>query len=165
MKANFSLSFSVETDERTIPQIHARLDEHLAGQIKDLIAQALSGLDFDLQERYWLLMPEEEPPIIRERNTQEITVWLPSEEKFVEMKVGSADWFSLIESEKKFTYRYEGLTFTVRFEDRKSRGKTYHYWRAYATVASKLYTKQLGLTEKLTRESLDTVGVYFISLK
>ena len=51
---------------------------------------------------------------------------------------------------------------TVRFEERKSRGKTYHYWRAYMSADGKLLAKQVGKTEQLTKENLDQVGAYFL---
>lgn len=162
-KAHFSLSYAVETDNQTLRQVATRLDQNLAGQVKDLVAQALDGLEFDLQERYRLFTPEPdaETEATRPRSTQAITVWLSDEERFTEVQIGSADWFSLIEDQQKFTYSYEGLTFTVRFEERKSRGKSYYYWRAYATVDGKLVTKQVGKTDQLTTKNLDEVGSFF----
>jgi hypothetical protein len=85
-------------------------------EVKDLVAQTLKGLEFDLQEQYYLLLSEEEDPKIPpKRYPQAIRVWDLDEARFVEVKVGSADWFSLIEGQKRFSYRYEGLTFTIRF--------------------------------------------------
>ncbi len=166
MIKDFSLSFTVESDEPTMEQITAKLNKQLAGKIKDLIAQTLSGLDFDLKDRYWLLSPadEEEKEKETRRGTKSIPVWSDADQKVISIKIGSADWFRLIEQEKKFHYRYGDIRFTVRFEEKKSRGRTYNYWRAYATIGGKLRTRQIGKTDKLTRGSLDAVGEFFLNL-
>jgi hypothetical protein len=161
--ANFSLSFALETDETTWPQVRERLTVQLAGRVKDLLAQALTGLEFDLQQRYWLLTEEEPasaPP--RPPSPAAIPVWSPNEAQFIRVAVGSPEWFTIMSAARKFTYRYDQLDFTVRFETRKSKGREYTYWRAYATVGGQLLTKQLGPTKALTKEALDAVGAYFV---
>ena len=160
---NFSLSFTVETDATTVPQVRERLTVQLAGRVKDLVAEALAGLEFDLQQRYWLLTEEEPasaPP--RPPSSAAIPVWSPDKERFIRVEVGSPEWFTMMSQARKFTYRYDQLDFTVRFETRKSKGREYTYWRAYATVGGQLLTKQLGPTKALTKEALDAVGAYFV---
>lgn len=164
--ADFSLSFAVETDEEAAKQLVIRLDKQLVGRIKDLIAKSLDGLDFDLRQRYWLLSPEMvQIGVSSPHSTQSIPIWSSVEHKFISVKVGSPEWFEMIGDEKKFSYYYGKLTFTVRFETRKSKGKEYSYWRAYATINGKLFTKQLGTTESLTKEALDAAGAYFLSVQ
>lgn len=162
-KANFSLSFRVEADSKAMNQVAARLDRQLAGKIKDLLAQVLNGLEFDLQERYFLFSPEAETEQPRPKGTISIPIWSPTDQTFVSVKVGSAEWFKLIGNEKKFNYLYGGVNFTVRYETRKSKGREYTYWRAYATIGGKLLAKQLGTTESLTKDALDAVGAHFLS--
>jgi hypothetical protein len=161
-RANFSLSFTVEVGEESMQQVTERLDRKLAGQIKDLVAKALNGFEFDLHERYWLFSAETEAAAeAKPRSTQAVPIWLPDKQRTVSVKVGSPDWFQFIGQAKKFSYRYDRLNFTVRWETRKSKGRVYSYWRAYATVNGKLMTKQLGVTEKLTKGALDAVGKHF----
>jgi len=160
--ANFSLSFALETDETTWPQVRDRLDAHLAGRVKDLLAEALAGLELDLQQRYWLLsVAEPASAPARPASPEAIPVWNPEEARFISVKVGSPEWFTMMSAEKKFTYRYDQLNFTVRWETRQSKGREYTYWRAYATVGGQLLTKQLGPTKALTKEALDAVWAYF----
>lgn len=161
--ADFNVSFRLEADGEVMSRVAARLNRHLAGKMKDLVAQALNGLEFDLQERYYLFSLETEAEHPRPRSTISIPVWSPTDQTFVSVKVGSAEWFKLVGNEKKFSYLYEGLSFTVRYETRKSKGRAYMYWRAYATIGGKLLTRQLGTTERLTKEALDAVGAYFVS--
>jgi hypothetical protein len=161
-KADFSLSFRVEADREIMSQVAHRLNRRLAGQIQDLVAQALEGLEFDLQEHHYLFSPEAEVKQPRPRDTWSIPTWSSTDQTFIEVKIGSAEWFKLIGDERKFLYRYEGVQFAVRFETRKSNGREYSYWRAYATVGGKLLTKQLGPTAALTKGSLDTAGAYFL---
>ncbi len=162
-RRDFSLSFTVESDESTMEQIAARLNRQLVGQIKDLVAQSLSGLEFDLKDHYWLFSPSDDEEAAAARGEAEsIPVWSATGPAR-NVRIGSDDWFKLVE-QKKFFYWYEGLRFTVRLETRKSKGKNYTYWRAYVTINKKLRTRQLGKTDQLTRESLDAVGQYFWSL-
>ena len=160
--ADFSISFRVEADGEVMSQVAARLNRQLAGKIKDLVAQALDGLECDLQERYCLFSLETEAEQPRPRSTLSIPVWSPTDQTFIRVKVGSAEWFELVGNEKKFSYLYEGLSFTVRYETRKSKGQAYTYWRAYATLGGRLRAKHLGTPERLTKEALDAVGAYFL---
>ncbi len=160
-RCDFSLSFTVESNESTMEQVAARLDRQLVGQIKDRIAQALDGLEFDLKDRYWLLSPaDDEEESAARGDAESIPVWSAATGQVVSVRIGSADWFNLVEA-KKFYYWYEGLRFTMRLETRKSKDKPYTYWRAYVTINKKLRTRQLGKTDQLTRESLNAAGEYF----
>jgi hypothetical protein len=161
MKATYSLSFELETGDKTAPELAARLNRQLAGQIRDLIAAALSGLDFGLRENYCLLMPERAAVPPRLPDAASIPVWSAEAHSFVDITIGSPEWFEMVERESKFSYRYQGQSFRVRQETRTVKGKQYTYWRAYATVDGKLVTRQLGKTKDLTKEALDEVGEYF----
>ncbi len=164
-KRDFSISFTVESDESTMEQIAARLNRQLVGQIKDMVAQSLDGLDFDLKDRYWLLSPADDEEAAAARGDAEsIPVWSAATGQVVRIRVGSGDWFKLVES-RKFQYQYKNIRFTVRLETRKSKGKDYTYWRAYATIGGKLRAKQIGKTDQLRRAALDEVGQYFWNLR
>lgn len=163
-KGNFSISFMITGDDKTVEQAGRRLDNRLAGRVKDIVAQALEGLDFDLQEHYHFFSPEREESsgIERPREIQSIPIWSAETHAFVDVQVGSPEWFGLIEKQGRFYYRFDDIRFTVRLEARQVKGKTYNYWRAYATINRKLVAKMLGTTENLTEESLDAAGAHFL---
>jgi hypothetical protein len=163
VKAHFSLNFALEADEATLAQIGSRLDEELTGQIKDLVASRLSGLEFDLQARYQRFASEPEPQAVKKRAPAPVPIWSDDHQAVVAVQIGSAEWFGVIAQAGRFDYHYQELRFTVRYETRQSKGKAYSYWRAYATVQGKLRTKQLGSTARLSQAALEAVGAYFLS--
>ena len=164
-KQTLSLSFDIFTE----PTVD--LDkQHLLGQVTDLLAGHLATLtgEFDLQTRYVLLSREPEltpTPVTKTKIAKTTPVAFPvlnDDKSMVEMVVGSPEWFDLLEA-KKFRYRYQGLTFSVRFETQTTQSGNYQYWRAFCRLNGKLVTRQVGKRDDLTKQKLDEVGAYFLN--
>lgn len=159
----YSLSFVVGTDPAHRADVLARLDDgELSGAILDLLAQHLDGLPCDISLDYDLARAEPEPFTDESGKAQAIPMYLHASDTIIIVKVGSPQWFDVVENGKRFYYQYAGHKFTVKFETRMSRGKPYSYWRAYSRIDGRLYTKQLGDIDALTKEALDAVGAHFL---
>ena len=81
---------------------------------------------------------------------------------FVQIVVGSADWYAWLQTASTFTFRGKQGSFSAHRE-RAGHRRGSAYWRAYRTWHGKLHRAYLGQSEELTLERLQSVAVVLAS--
>ena len=92
------------------------------------------------------------PPIILDE-----TLTYQQDDSTTQVTVGSARWFTWLETTSTFTFRNAQGHFTARKEQAGNR-RGAPYWRAYRKRDGKLRRAYLGKSEELTLERLRTVA-------
>ena len=92
-------------------------------------------------------------PIVR----GEVLVYQRDEHEQV-LTVGTADWYTWLETAASFAFVSQAGSFTARCE-RSGHGRGDWYWRAYRKQQGQLLARYLGKSEALTLERLHTVAL------
>src|SRR5579884_4157224 len=87
----------------------------------------------------------------------EILMYLQDEQK-QKLTVGTAAWFSWLETASTFSFVSEEGRFTAR-QEQASQQRGGRYWKAYCKQHGKLSSRYLGKSETLTLERLRAVAV------
>jgi hypothetical protein len=74
-----------------------------------------------------------------------------------QMRVGSAGWYTWLETASTFTFRSEQGHFTAR-KERAGNRRGEAYWRAYQKRGGKLHRAYLSQSEALTLEWLRAIA-------